>query len=197
MQMIAENDRGYVALDGNELIVGSKMVDPPKVRMTSPTDQFGGGGGVLSANISRHAGIAVDGHQQIEIGFLRFEQSEAVRGQPGNPRGEYNVLQPKEAGLPIEMVYPTEGCPVVVGPNGIFRNAPNPNAARLFQCYCFTIECQQLVVDFGKLRSMHPLVRETDGRRPFASIMTMKEDAAAVEKMGEEIKARYSKLFGV
>ena len=92
MQMIAENDRGYVALDGNELIVGSKMVDPPKVRMTSPTDQFGGGGGVLSANISRHAGIAVDGHQQIEIGFLRFEQSEAVRGQPGNPRGEYNVL---------------------------------------------------------------------------------------------------------
>jgi hypothetical protein len=92
MEIIAENEKGYVGLDGNELIVGSKVMDPPKVRMTCPTDEHGGGGGVLSANISRHAGIACDGHQQVEIGFLRFEQSEAVRGQPGNPRGEYNVL---------------------------------------------------------------------------------------------------------
>ena len=92
MQMIAENDKGYVALDGNELIVGSKIVDPPKVRVTSPTDERGGGGGVFSANISRRAGVPCDGHQQVEIGFLRFEQSEAVRGQPMNPRAEYNVL---------------------------------------------------------------------------------------------------------
>lgn len=92
MQMIAENDRGYVGLDGNELIVGSKVFDPPKVRVTSPTNEFGGGGGVLSANISRRAGVACDGHQQVEIGFVRFEQSQAVRGEPGNPRAEYNVL---------------------------------------------------------------------------------------------------------
>jgi hypothetical protein len=26
------------------------------------------------------------------MGFLRIGQSEAVRGQPGNPRGEYNIL---------------------------------------------------------------------------------------------------------
>jgi len=39
MQMIAENDRGYVGLDGNELIVGSKVFDPPKVRITSPTNE--------------------------------------------------------------------------------------------------------------------------------------------------------------
>jgi iron(III) transport system substrate-binding protein len=110
---------------------------------------------------------------------------------------EYNLLQSKEKKGPVEIIYPTEGVPVIVGPNGIFKNAPNPNAARLFQCYCFSPQCQQLVVDFGKLRSMHPLARETDGRRPFSSIMTLKEDAAAVEKMGEEIKARYSKLFGV
>jgi iron(III) transport system substrate-binding protein len=111
--------------------------------------------------------------------------------------GEYNVLQLKEAGGPVEMVYPSEGIPVVVGPNAIFKNAPNPNAARLFQCYGFTPECQQLIVDVGALRSMHPLVKEKPGRRPFREIKTMKEDAAGVEKMGDEIKARYSKLFGV
>ena len=58
---------------------------------------------------------------------------------------EYNMLQLKESGGPVEMVYPTEGMPLVVGPNGMFKAAPNPNAGRLFQCYCFTPECQQLI----------------------------------------------------
>jgi len=111
--------------------------------------------------------------------------------------GEYNLFQIKESGGPVELVYPTEGIPTVVGPNAIFKDAPNPNAARLFQCYCFTAECQQLIVDFGGLRSMHPQVKEKPGRKPFREIKTMKEDAAGVERMSEEIKAHYSKLFGV
>ena len=111
--------------------------------------------------------------------------------------GEYNVLQSKESGGPLEVVYPMEGTPLVVGPNGIFKNAPNPNAARLFQCYCFTPECQRLIVEFGGLRSMHRLVKDKPGRTAFRDIKTMKEDPAGVERMSEEIKARYSKLFGV
>jgi len=111
--------------------------------------------------------------------------------------GEYNLFQLKEAGAPVELVYPTEGTPTVVGPNAVFRNAPNPNTARLFQCYCFSAECQQLIVDFGGLRSLHPQVKEKPGRKPLREIKTMKEDAAGVERTSEEIKARYSKLFGV
>jgi iron(III) transport system substrate-binding protein len=111
--------------------------------------------------------------------------------------GEYNLFQIKEGGGPVELVYPTEGIPTVVGPNAVFKNAPNPNAARLFQCYCFSAECQQLIVDFGGLRSMHAQVKEKPGRKPFKEVKAMKEDAAGVDKMSEEIKARYSKLFGV
>jgi iron(III) transport system substrate-binding protein len=110
---------------------------------------------------------------------------------------EYNLLQIKEAGGPVEMVYPTEGIPIIVGPNGIFKNAPNPNAARLFQCYCFTAECQQLIVDVGAMRSMHPAAKEKPGRKPFREIKIMKEDPAAVEKMSEDIKARYTQIFRV
>src|SRR5499425_1087832 len=110
---------------------------------------------------------------------------------------EYNMLQIKAKNGPVEIVYPVEGTPFVVGPNGIFKNAPNPNAARLFQCYCFTAECQQLIVDFGALRSMHPLVKEKPGRTPFRDIKTMKEYPAGVEQASEQIKARYSRLFGV
>jgi iron(III) transport system substrate-binding protein len=111
--------------------------------------------------------------------------------------GEYNLFQIKESGGPVELVYPTEGIPTVVGPNAVFKNAPNPNAARLFQCYCFSAECQQLIVDHGGLRSMHAQVKEKPGRKPFKEVKAMKEDAVGVDKMSEEIKARYSKLFGV
>ena len=110
---------------------------------------------------------------------------------------EYNIFQIKESGGPVEPVYATEGTPLVVGPNAIFKNAPNPNAARLFQCFCFSPECQQLISDVGGQRTVHPQVKEKAGRKPFKEIKTMKEDAAGVEKMGEEIRARYSKLFKV
>ena len=110
---------------------------------------------------------------------------------------EYNLFQLKEQGRPVEPVYAAEGTPLVVGPNGIFKSAPNPNAARLFQNWCFSAECQQLIIDVGGLRSLHPQAREHPGRKPFKEIKTMKEDAAAVEKQSTEIKTRYSKLFKV
>jgi iron(III) transport system substrate-binding protein len=110
---------------------------------------------------------------------------------------EHNLIQIKESGGPVDIVYPLEGTPLAVGPNGLFNAAPNPNAARLFQCFCFTAECQQMVSDFGALRSFHPQVKEKGGRKPFREIKTMQEDAAAVEKMSDEIKARYARLFGV
>src|SRR5450631_2198593 len=110
---------------------------------------------------------------------------------------EYNIFLLKESGQPVEAVYPTEGTPFIVGPNGIFKAAPNPNAAKLFQNYCFTPEAQQIIIDAGGLRSLHAQVKEHPGRKPLAEIKLMKEDAEGAEKQSEEIKARYQKLFHV
>jgi iron(III) transport system substrate-binding protein len=110
---------------------------------------------------------------------------------------EYNIFQLKEAGQAVEPVYATEGSPLIVGPTGIFKNAPNPNAARLFASYSFTPECQQLIIDVGGLRSVHPQTTEKPGRRPFKDIKTMKDDPVAVEKQSEDIKARYVRIFKV
>jgi len=110
---------------------------------------------------------------------------------------EYNVFLLKEAGQPVEVVYPAEGTPFVVGPNGIFKAAPNPNAAKLFQNYCFSPDAQRIIIDTGGLRSLHAQVREHAGRKPLADIKLMQEDAEGAEKASEEIKARYSKIFRV
>ena len=110
---------------------------------------------------------------------------------------EYNVFQLKESGQPVEPVYATEGSPLIVGPNGIFKSALNPNAARLFQSYSFTAEAQQLIIDTGGLRSIHPHAKEKPGRKPFREIKVMKDDPAAVEVQSEQIKARYTQYFRV
>ena len=110
---------------------------------------------------------------------------------------EYNIFQIKEKGGPVEPVYATEGSPLIVGPTGMFKAAPNPNAARLFCNYSFTPECQQLIIDTGGLRSMHPNTKEKAGRTLFKDIKTMKDDPVAVEKMSDEIKQHYVKIFHV
>src|SRR5665647_1588490 len=110
---------------------------------------------------------------------------------------EYNIIQIKEKNGPVAPVYATEGSPLIVGPTGMFKAAPNPNAAKLFCSYSFTPECQQLIIDVGGLRSMHPNTKEKAGRTPFKDIKVMKDDPAGVEKTADEIKQHYVKIFHV
>jgi len=110
---------------------------------------------------------------------------------------EYVLFQLKEKGDPIEIVYANEGTPLIIGPNAVFKNAPNPNAARLLQSWMFSAECQQLCIDFGGLRSVHALAKEKPGRKPLREIKLMKDDAAAVERETEAIKKRYTQIFKV
>ena len=110
---------------------------------------------------------------------------------------DYNLIQLQEAGQPVEVVYPTEGTPMITGPSGIFKSAPNPNAARLFLNWISSREGQQLLVDFARQHSVHAQVQEKPGRRKLSQIKLMKDDPAAIERLSETIKARYSEIFRV
>jgi iron(III) transport system substrate-binding protein len=110
---------------------------------------------------------------------------------------EYGMFQAKDRGQPVEIIYPAEGTPLIIGPNAIFKAAPNPNAARLLQNFMFSADCQQLIVEFGGLRSAHALVKEKTGRTPLSKIKLLKDDAAGVERESENIKKRYTQIFKV
>jgi iron(III) transport system substrate-binding protein len=109
----------------------------------------------------------------------------------------YLVIQAKEKGDPVEIVYPEEGTPIATSPSAVFKAAPNPNSARLFQNWMHSREGQQIVVDFARQYSPHKQTVEKPGVRPLAQIKLMKEDAEGVEKGAEEIKRRYAQLFRV
>src|ERR1700710_883273 len=110
---------------------------------------------------------------------------------------EYGIVLLREAGQPVEPVYPTEGTPTISDQTGIFNTPPHPNAARLFQAWLHTRETQQFFTDFTAQYSAHAEVTPKPGRRKLSDIKLMKEDPAGVEKMAEEIKTRYARLFRV
>jgi iron(III) transport system substrate-binding protein len=110
---------------------------------------------------------------------------------------DYNLIQLKEAGQPVEVVYPSEGTPVITGPSALFKAAPNPNAARLFHNWLHTLEAQQVLVDFARQFSVHAQAKEKPGRTPLDRIRLMRDDPAGVEKSAEEIKRRYTQIFKV
>jgi iron(III) transport system substrate-binding protein len=109
----------------------------------------------------------------------------------------YLVIRYKEEGQPVEIVYPQEGTPLATGPSAVFKAAPNPNAARLFQSWMHSREGQQLIVDVARQYSPHSQTVEKPGIRKLSEIKLMQEDPAAVEKMSEEIKTRYAQIFRV
>src|SRR3954451_6005157 len=110
---------------------------------------------------------------------------------------EYGVVLLKEAGQPVEPVYPNEGAPTLSPPTAIFASAPHPNAARLCQAWLHTRETQQFFTDYTAQYSAHAQVQSKPGRRKISDIKLMKEDPAGVEAAAEDIKTRYAKLFRV
>ena len=143
--------------------------------------------------------------------FERLAQQKVVQVQssrdPPNrlARGESAVqadgahsqlLLLRERGAPVEVVYAGEGTPLIIAPSAVFKAAPSPNAARLFQSFLFSVEVQQSLVDAFGMCSFHRLVKEKAGRRPLSTIKLIKSDPEAMEAQREDIKARYRSIFG-
>jgi iron(III) transport system substrate-binding protein len=109
----------------------------------------------------------------------------------------YLVIRDKEAGKPVDVIYPAEGTPLATGPSTVFKGAPNPNAARLFFNWMHGREGQQILIDYARQYSAHKQAVEKPGVRKLSDIKLMKEDPEGVEKGAEEIKKRYAQIFKV
>ncbi len=109
---------------------------------------------------------------------------------------EYNTILEIKKGAPLKLVYMAEGTPLMVGTAAVVKDAPHPNAARLFLSFLYSLDVQQLLVNEAGTRSFHPGVKEPDGRVPLSSIKLLTSDPIELEKAIEEIKTRYAQYFG-
>ena len=109
---------------------------------------------------------------------------------------EYNMFMEIQAKSPVKIIYPKEGTPFITSPTAIFKDAPHPNAARVFQNFLYTAPIQQLIVDQGGNRSLHPDVKEPPERTPLSKIKLLADDPQGMLPQVNEIKKKYTTLFG-
>lgn len=109
---------------------------------------------------------------------------------------EYNMFIEIQNKSPVKIIYPVEGTPFVASPTAIFAAAPHPNAARVLQNFLYTAKTQQLMVDQGGTRSLHPDVKEPADRTPLRNIKLLPDDPAGMLPQIAEIKKKYTAMFG-
>lgn len=109
---------------------------------------------------------------------------------------EYFYYKTQKQGNPIKMIYPKEGVPLIVSPVAMSKDAPHPNAAKLFLEYIFAKESQQLLADREGLYTGHPDVTYPQDKPKLKDLKLIAPDADELEKKSAETKKRFTELFG-
>jgi iron(III) transport system substrate-binding protein len=109
---------------------------------------------------------------------------------------EYFYYKTQKQGNPIKIVYPKEGVPLVVSPVAIAKDAPRPNAAKLFSEFIFSKESQQLLADKEGLYTGHPEVTYPTDKPKLKDLKILSADPDELEKRNAEIRKRFIEYFG-
>ena len=109
---------------------------------------------------------------------------------------EYFYYKTLKQGNPIKIVYPKEGIPLVVSPVAIAKDAPHPNAAKLFIDFIFTKESLQYMADREGLYTGHPDVTYPKDKPRLKELNLLSTDAEQLEARDAEIKKRFVEFFG-
>jgi iron(III) transport system substrate-binding protein len=109
---------------------------------------------------------------------------------------EYFYYKTQKQGNPIKIIYPSEGVPLVVSPVALAKDAPHPNAAKLFADYIFSKESQQLLADKEGLYTGHPEVTYPADKPKLKDLKLLPVDADELQTRNAEIKKRFIEFFG-
>ena len=106
------------------------------------------------------------------------------------------TLESKAKGNPLAIVYPEDGAVLMVSASGILKNAPAPNAGRLFIEYLLSREGNEVMV----AQYQDPVnkgVKPMAGGKSIAEIKTIRPTAVEIEKGIPEVKELFRETFGI
>jgi len=99
-------------------------------------------------------------------------------------------------GNPLELIYPKDGTVVVPSPSSIQKNAPHPNAAKLFMEFATGPEYFRVTREFYN-ESLRPDVPPPDGAVPLASVPILVPAPQELESGVAEVKEQWRDTFGI
>ncbi len=124
------------------------------------------------------------------VTMLNAKESWVAAGPTGT------TLISRDKGNPLAVVYPEDGAVLMVSPSGILKNAPAPNAAKLFMEYLFSKECNEIIVKF-RGDSINKHVKPLPGARSLADVKTIRPTHDEVLKGIPEVRELFRDTFGI
>ena len=124
------------------------------------------------------------------VTMLNAKESWVAAGPTGT------TLISRDKGNPLAVVYPEDGSILMVSATGILKNAPAPNAAKLFMEYLFSKECNEIIVKF-RGDSINKHVKPLPGARSLADVKTIRPTHDEILKGIPEVRELFRETFGI
>ena len=112
------------------------------------------------------------------------------------PIADYNLYRFKAQGAPVECAYPRSGVPANTRPVAIPKNAPHPNAAKLFVNWRLSEEGQKVMQEGFGMRSVRRGMPPVKGLAPLSGLKVLVFDPKEIGATRDEITARWRAAFG-
>jgi iron(III) transport system substrate-binding protein len=106
------------------------------------------------------------------------------------------TLESIDKGNPLALSYPEDGTLLMISPSGILKNAPAPNAAKLFMEYLLGKESNEIVVK-QRQESVNKLVKPLPGTKSLNDVKTIRPTEEEIAKGIPEVKELFRDTFGI
>lgn len=106
-----------------------------------------------------------------------------------------DIVRAKDRGSPVDLVYPPEGVSYITEPVAIMSTARNPEAAKAFVDFVLSKQGQELVAAQGNI-PIHPEVASPAGFPALDDIKLLPLDVEQALKSDEDVKERFTAIFG-
>ena len=94
------------------------------------------------------------------------------------------------------MVYPEDGAILMVSPSGIVKNAPAPNAAKLFIEFLLGRDANEIMVKQHQ-DPVNKHVKPLSGSKSLSEIKTIRPSYEEIDKGIPEVKELFRETFGI
>jgi len=109
---------------------------------------------------------------------------------------EATTLLSRDKGNPLAVVYPADGALLMVSETGIPKNAPAPNAAKLFVEFLLDKDAAEVQVKDHSL-SVVKGVKPAPGAKPLEEIKVIRPTEEEIAKGIPEVKEQFRDTFGI
>lgn len=109
---------------------------------------------------------------------------------------EATTLLSRDKGNPLAVVYPTDGALLMVSPSAVPKNAPSPNAGKLYMEFLLSREAGEVQVKSHSLAVMKG-VKPAPGAKPLEQIKVVRPTEEEITKGIPEVKEKFRDTFGI